>query len=71
MRLNGRVARLEGAQRDGRIDEPCRWHGPLVIYPGPGPHDPDGRVVLPPCEAPGTCPGPRSGQIYLPERRTA
>ena len=71
MRLNGRVARLEEAQRAVQIGEPCRWHGPVVIYPTTLPRGVDGRVILPSCAAPATCPGPRSGQIYLPERRTA
>jgi hypothetical protein len=70
MRLNGRVARLEAAQRARQIGEPCRWHGPLVVYPATLPRNELGRVNTPPCETPATCTGPRSAQIYLPERRT-
>jgi hypothetical protein len=71
MHLNGRVARLEDTARSRRIAEPCRWDGPLVIYPPTLPRGEDGRVILPPCEAPATCPGPTSARIFLPGRRPA
>ncbi|HZO25089.1 MAG TPA: hypothetical protein VFH48_03740 [Chloroflexota bacterium] len=70
MRLHRRIGRLERARRD-RVSGPCRWHGPLVIYPVTLPLGADGRVILPPCEAPATCPGMAVGQVFLPERRTA
>jgi hypothetical protein len=71
MRLNGRVTRLEGAARGRQALEPCRWHGPLVTYPPTLPRNERGRVILPPGEAPATCPGPTTGQIFPPEQRSA
>jgi hypothetical protein len=70
MRLTARVARLEDARR-GIQATPCRWHGSLVVYPTTLPRRQDGRMILPPCEEPSTCPGATSSQIFLPERRTA
>ena len=58
MRLDGRVSKLEHGARTRRVSEPCRWHGPLVIYPPTLPRNEHGWAILPPCEAPATCPGP-------------
>jgi hypothetical protein len=71
MRLNARLARLEEAARRHAASEPCRWHAPLVIYPPTLPRDGHGRVIVPPCEEPRSCPGAAVAQIYLPERRSA
>jgi hypothetical protein len=70
MSLTTRVTKLEAGSRE-RASQPCRWHGPLVIYPPTLPRDEGGRVILPPCEAPATCPSATGGQIFLPARRTA
>jgi hypothetical protein len=71
MRLSMRLARLEDAARRYATSDPCRWHQSLVIYPSSLPTDGHGCVILPPCEAPRTCPGATAAQIFLPERRSA
>jgi hypothetical protein len=70
-RLHTRLARLEEAARRNEASEPCRWHAPLVIYPPTLARDEHGWVIVPPCEAPRTCPGAAVAQIFLPERRSA
>lgn len=70
MRLNGRIARLEDAARQ-QVSQPCRWHQGVVIFPSALPRGADGLVILPPCEAPATCPGAGKCQIFLPERESA
>lgn len=69
MRLNARIAQLEAAAQRQRRVEPCRWHAPVVVYPPRLDCDAHGRVILPPCEAPATCPGPGRARIFLPDRR--
>lgn len=71
MRLNGRIARLEDTARQQQVSQPCRWHQGVVIFPSALPRGADGLVILPPCEAPATCPGAGKCQIFLPERESA
>jgi hypothetical protein len=71
MRLNARLARLEEAASRNAVSKPCRWHAPLVIYSPTLPRDEHGRLNVPPCEEPRSCPGSTLVQIYLPERRSA
>ena len=71
MSLKGRIGKLERDQRARHLGEPCRWHQGVVIYPVSLARDEHGRIVLPACEAPATCPGASSVQVFLPERRTA
>ena len=71
MSLKGRIGKLERDRRGHHLGEPCRWHRGVVIYPVDLERDEYGRIVLPACEAPATCPGATTGQIYLPEQRMA
>ena len=66
-----RLQRLEEAARRNAASEPCRWHAPLVIYPPTLARDRHGRMIVPPCEEPSTCPGAAVAQIFSPERRSA
>ena len=71
MSLKGRIDKLERDRRGRHLGEPCRWHQGVVIYPVDLARSQDGRIVLPACEAPATCPGVAGAQIFLPEQRTA
>jgi hypothetical protein len=71
MSLNGRVARLEESAQRSQVSEPCGWHTGVVIYPATQLRGTAGRVILPKCESPATCPGSPRVQAFLPERRTA
>lgn len=71
MSLRRRIDKLERDAAARHLGEPCRWHGGVVIYPVNLPRDPDGRIVLPGCENPATCPGRSGPSIYLPDRRIA